>query len=111
MSMNIDPAVVLGQPQELQARGVEPDVNDVQVFAAAMAARAARPERAAVDAVRQAEAAASARVKATAGAVPLDAGSMLKVQRALLEMRSEVDVIAKVAGTLSQSINKLTTMQ
>lgn len=110
MTMMIDPTTIAEQMLPRDTSG-QPDASDVAQFTAAMAARAARPERSAIEAVHNAELEGSRRLEAIGMASPKDPGSMTQAQRALLEMRSSVDVIAKVAGALSQSINKLTTMQ
>lgn len=110
MDMTIDPAGIAGQLLPKDA-GSQPDAADVALFASAMSARSPRPERVAVEAVGRAETGGATRVGIAATAALGDAHSMTQAQRALAEMRSRVDLIAKVAGTLSQSINKLTTMQ
>ncbi|TWG84969.1 type III secretion system major needle protein (YscF/MxiH/PrgI family) [Cupriavidus gilardii J11] len=110
MTMMIDPTMIAEQMLPRDTAG-EPEANDVAQFTAAMSARATRPERKAIEAVQNAELTGTRRMEAVGMASPKDAESMTQAQRALLEMRSSVDLIAKVAGTLSQSINKLTTMQ
>ena len=76
-----------------------------------MSARVPKPEAIVADAMRKADAAVSAKVEAIGAGTALDPAAMKRAQQALLEMRNGVDLIAKIAGTLSQSINKLTTMQ
>ncbi len=108
--MTIDPTTVAGQ-MSATATGKEPAAADIQAFMDAMSARVPKPEAIATDVLRKAEAAVSARVQTVGANAALDPATMTRTQQALLEMRNGVDLIAKIAGTLSQSINKLTTMQ
>ncbi len=108
--MNIDPTTVAGQMTAI-ATNKEPAAADIQAFMDAMSARAPKPEAIATEAVRKADAKVSARVETVSATTVLDPAAMTRTQQALLEMRTGVDLIAKIAGTLSQSINKLTTMQ
>ncbi|MBO4123479.1 type III secretion system inner rod subunit SctI [Cupriavidus gilardii] len=108
--MNIDPTTAAGQMPAIAA-GKEPAAADIQAFMDAMSARVPKPEAIATEAVRKADATVSARVQTVSASSALDPAAMTRTQQALLEMRNGVDLIAKIAGTLSQSINKLTTMQ
>lgn len=108
--MNIDPTTVAGQ-MLATATSKEPAAADIQAFMDAMSTRVPKPEAIATDAVRKADAAVSARVQTVGASSALDPATMMRTQQAMLEMRNGVDLIAKIAGTLSQSINKLTTMQ
>jgi len=108
--MNIDPTTVAGQ-MLASATGKEPAAADIQAFMDAMSVRVPKPEAIATDAMRKADATISARVQTVDASAALDPAAMTRAQQALLEMRNGVDLIAKIAGTLSQSINKLTTMQ
>ncbi|QQE08677.1 type III secretion system inner rod subunit SctI [Cupriavidus sp. ISTL7] len=112
--MNMDPITIAGQMLANtagKATGKEPAAADIQAFMEAMSARVPKPEAIVADAMRKADAAVSAKVEAIGAGTALDPAAMKRAQQALLEMRNGVDLIAKIAGTLSQSINKLTTMQ
>jgi len=112
--MNMDPITIAGQMLAStagKATGKEPAAADIQAFMEAMSARVPKPEAIVADAMRKADAAVSAKVEAIGAGTALDPAALKRAQQALLEMRNGVDLIAKIAGTLSQSINKLTTMQ
>ncbi|NSX05772.1 type III secretion system inner rod subunit SctI [Cupriavidus gilardii] len=108
--MNIDPTTVAGQ-MLAPATGKAPAAADIQAFMDAMAVRVPKPEAIVTEAMRKADATVSARVQTVDASAALDPAAMTRAQRSLLEMRNGVDLIAKIAGTLSQSITKLTTMQ
>lgn len=112
--MTMDPITIAGQMLAStagKATGKEPAAADIQAFMDAMSARVPKPEAIAAEAMRKADATVSARVETITAASALDPAAMKRAQQAMLEMRNGVDLIAKIAGTLSQSINKLTTMQ
>ncbi len=108
--MNIDPTTVAGQ-MLAPTTGKEPAAADIQAFMDAMSVRVPKPEAVVTEAMRKADATVSARVQTVEASAALDPAAMTRTQQAMLEMRNGVDLIAKIAGTLSQSINKLTTMQ
>ncbi len=110
--MNIDPSMIPQMPIDRIDAGVKPpSTGDVDAFAAAMSAGVTKPEQTAVEALQRSETALATKAEALSVADIRDPAKMLHVQRSMLEMRTDVDVLAKVTGVLSQAINKLTSMQ
>lgn len=110
--MNIDPSMIPQVPVDRIDAGVKsPSAADVDAFSAAMAARIPKPEQTAVESMQRTEAALVKKADVVSAADVRDPANMLGVQRAMLETRTDVDVLAKVTGVLSQAINKLTSMQ
>lgn len=110
--MNIDPSLIPQMPiDRLEPAVKAPSTGDVDAFAAAMSASVPKPEQAAVESMQRTEAVLAKKAEVLSAADVRDPAKMLGVQRAMLEMRTDVDVLAKVTGVLSQAINKLTSMQ
>jgi type III secretion system YscI/HrpB-like protein len=90
-----------------------PNQDDVDAFARAMTRGAATPDQAVIEALNQAEQHATRPMKeiGAAGARLLDPQEMTSVQLGLAKMSVDLDLAAKVAGSISQGVNKLVTMQ
>jgi type III secretion system YscI/HrpB-like protein len=110
--MNIDPTMIAQTPSDRTDPGLQsPAPGDVAAFSAAMGARIQKPEQAAVEALQRTEGALLQKVGEASRADLRDVRGTLGLQTAMLDMRTDVDVIAKVAGVVTQAINKLTSMQ
>lgn len=112
--MDIDPIPPLPPLPPAYRSQVTPSANDVGAFTQALFGTARQlPEDAAASHFQE----SSSRVDLAlqkAGDVPAITQSpidMLQAQSALLRTVIEVDVIAKMAGVVSQSVNKLTNLQ
>jgi type III secretion system YscI/HrpB-like protein len=88
-----------------------PAPGDVAAFSAAMGARIQKPEQTAVEALQRTQGTLMQKTQEMSRADPRNVHGTLGLQTTMLDMRTDVDVIAKVAGVVTQAINKLTSMQ
>jgi type III secretion system YscI/HrpB-like protein len=100
--------------QSLKSQPVMPAQSDIDEFTRLLMSRgAATPDQTAIEAVAKVDVQAKQRVAdatAAADGAP-GAEGMLSVQRELAAMSIDIDLAAKLAGSISQGINKLVTMQ
>ncbi|MGF6812907.1 type III secretion system YscI/HrpB-like protein [Paraburkholderia sp. Clong3] len=92
---------------------VAPNQDDVHAFARAMTRGTETPDQTVIEALNLAEQHATRPMKdiSAAGTRLLDPQEMITVQLGLAKMSVDLDLAAKVAGSISQGVNKLVTMQ
>ncbi len=94
--------------------GAEPSAGEMQAFAAEMSRsqRVASPEKMLVERAAQvSESSTDALAAAMRAGQPMAPQHMLHVQKLVQHEAHAVDIVAKVAGSVSQSVNKLLAMQ
>ncbi|WP_035466896.1 type III secretion system inner rod subunit SctI [Burkholderia sp. WSM2232] len=92
---------------------VVPAQDDIEAFQRAVDRSTGNPDEAVIEALGAAERHAIQPMKDidAAGVQLLDPAQMLSVQKGLAKMSVDIDLAAKAAGSISQGINKLVTMQ
>jgi type III secretion system YscI/HrpB-like protein len=92
---------------------VAPNQDDVDAFARAMTRGTETPDQTVIEALNRAEQHATRPMKDinAAGTRLLEPQEMTTVQLGLAKMSVDLDLAAKVAGSISQGVNKLVTMQ
>ncbi|MBD9646325.1 type III secretion system inner rod subunit SctI [Pantoea sp. PNT02] len=98
--------------QSLSLRESGPDAGQIAAFQEKLSAgRAAKPEQTLVNQMQVQQSEMVKGLEQTQSVTALTPASALAIQTGLANTVIGVDVVAKVAGSFSQAINKLVTMQ